>query len=90
MTTEPGKHDFEGSCAPGASGVLKNSLQETFSVGIFEWVPKSGGKGHKRGAVKVRVKGPFHDPEKVYSKARAIAGELDAGTYVGPKNVTVA
>lgn len=90
MAMEAGKHGFDGDCAPGAAGVLKNSVQETFSVGIFEWVPKSSGKGCKRGAVKVRVKGPFGDPEKVYAKARTIAGELDAGSYAGPKNVTVA
>ncbi len=48
------------------------------------------GKGCKRGAVKVRVKGPVNDPEQVYAKARTIVGELDAGTYTGPKPVTVA
>lgn len=90
MVMAAGKHDFDGNCAPSADGVLTYTAQETFSVGIFEWVPTSSGKGCKRGAVKVRVKGPFSDPEKVYSKARAIAGELDAGTYAGPKNVTVA
>lgn len=39
MVMEAGKHDFEGSCAPGAEGVLMYCSQETFSVGIFEWVP---------------------------------------------------
>lgn len=86
---EAGKHDFEGSCAPGTDGVLKHSTQETFSLGIFQWVPKNSGKGCKRGAVKVRVKGPFHKPTDVYAKAGEIVAALDAGTYSGPKNVTV-
>lgn len=89
MAMEVGKHDFDGNCAPGAPGVLTYSGQETFSVGIFEWVQRSGGTGCKRGPVKVRVKGRFADPEKVYAKARTIVGELDAGTYSGSKSVTV-
>lgn len=82
-----GKHDFEGNCAPEETGTIRN--QETFSVGIFQWVPKSSGKGCKRSAVKVRVKGPFHKPSAVYAKAGEIVSALDAGTYSGPKNVTV-
>lgn len=84
---EAGKHDFEGNCAPGETGTIRN--QETFSVGIFQWVPKNSGKGCKRSAVKVRVKGAFDRPAGVYAKAREIANALDAGTYSGPKNVTV-
>lgn len=52
---ELGKHGFSGSCAPG--NAFAHSGQETFSVGIFEWLPKSSGSGLKRGPVKVRVKG---------------------------------
>ena len=86
---EAGKHDFDGNCAPGAAGEIKYFAQDTFSVGIFQWVLKSSGKGCKRSAVKVRVKGSFDRPAGVYAKAREIANALDAGTYSGPKNVTV-
>lgn len=84
-----GTHDFEGGCAPGAANVLAYASQETFSVGIFEWISNSSGKGCKRSAVKVRVKGAFSNPEAVYAKAREIVSLLDKGVYAGPKNVTV-
>ena len=83
---EVGKHGYEGACAPGG-GVSCSWNQETFSVGIFEWVPRSCGKGVKRGKVKVRVSGPVDMPERVYARADAVVAELDAGTYTGPKNV---
>ena len=81
------KHGYRGSCAPG-SGCAYG--YETFSVGIFEVVPKAGGKGTKRGGpVKVRVKGRMSDPQAVYDVADKIVEKLDAGTYAGPKNVDV-
>lgn len=81
-------HRYSGSCAPG-SGCAYG--YETFSVGIFEVVPKASGKGTKRGGpVKVRVRGLVSDPQAVYDAAARILSELDAGTYVGPKTVTVA
>lgn len=83
---EAGKHDFEGSCAPLGKEIFGN--QFTFSVGIFQWIPKSGGRGLKRSAVKVRVSGLCRYPEKVYALARRIANELDMGAYTGTKNVT--
>ncbi len=88
-TTIAGKHGFDGSCAPGSAGVLQYSVQETFSVGIFQWLAKASGRGCKRSAVKVRVKEPFGNPSAVYAKANEIVAALDAGAYVGPKNVTV-
>ena len=88
-TAIAGKHGFYGSCAPGTAGVLHYSAQETFSVGVFQWESKNNGRGCKRRAVKVRVKGPFGNPSAVYAKANQIVAALDAGTYVGPKNVTV-
>jgi len=38
----------------------------------------------------VRVKGLVSDPQAVYDAAQRIVEQLDAGTYSGPKNVTVA
>lgn len=85
---EAGRHAFDGQWAPGRRALIY-SAQETFSVGIFEWLPKSNGKGVKRGPVKVRVKGSVINPGRVTQRAEEIAAQLDAGTYAGPKNVDV-
>jgi len=87
---EAGKHDFSGSYAPRpgeTSGPMSSFQQRTFSVGIFQWVLKSGGKGCKKSAVKVRVSGPCHLSNMVYDKAREVIALLDAGTYQGPKHI---
>lgn len=80
------KHDFSGRGAPEKGSTRWN---RTFSVGVFQWVHKVNGKDLKKGHVKVRVKGRTDNPELVYNKAREIIAVLDAGTYNGPKNVTV-
>jgi hypothetical protein len=51
---------------------------QTFSLGIFQWLPKAGGKGLKRGKVVQRVKGQTSEPEPAYERARAIVVELNA------------
>ncbi len=87
---ELNKHDVYGDCAP--DGRLSKEYRahwETFSLGVFQWVAKSSGKGLKKGNVKVRVKGLTADPDPVFAKAREIAADLDAGTYTGPKTITV-
>lgn len=84
---ELNKHYSDGSCAPRPGSYY--STNQTFSMGIFQAVATANGKGIKRGPVKVRVKGPCSDPEKVYAKTREITIALDAGTYTGPKNVNV-
>ena len=81
-------HGFDGSCCPGRSGVLWAN-QITFSLGVFEILPKASGKGTKRGPVKVRVYGFVSDPDSVYAKAREIVDLLDRGEYTGPKTVRV-
>jgi hypothetical protein len=89
MTTEPripGKHAFAGACEPSMSRMYS---QQTFSLGVFEWLPRTNGKGVKRGKVKVRVMGSVAFPEVVRAEASAIAVELDAGIYRGPKRVEV-
>jgi hypothetical protein len=85
---EAGKHGYDGKCAPSAD-VTCFWARETFSLGVFEWVPRACGKGLKRGRVKVRVSGPFDQPERVHAKAASIVAELDAGTYTGPKSIRV-
>ena len=86
MPKELYKHDFSGAYAPGGLSGFNNN---TFSVGIFQWVPKANGKGLKKSAVKVRVKGYVSQPEKVYEAAKRICAELDAGTYTGKRYVSV-
>jgi len=89
---EPGKHDFSGNCVPRQDGSSLYPSQETFSVGVFEWLRrgrKGDGKCCKAGPVKVRIKGLVADPAAVLAKAKEIAAALDAGTYTGPKNVKV-
>ena len=80
---------FHGSCAPGMPG--RSTSWRTFSVGIFPIIPKASGKGTKRGAVVVRVSGPTDAKgvAAVEAKAREIIAALSAGTYAGPKRVTI-
>ena len=75
------KHDYSGSCAPThpyAGG--------SFSVGIFQWVPKASGKGLKKTAVKYRVKGFSSNPEPVYARAEEICRMFDEGKDLGKKS----
>lgn len=92
-----GKHSYAGSCGPMGMGIpgakpfqwYGSIPQETFSVGVFQWVLLKSGKGVKRGPVKVRVSGRVDDAAKIAAKAQAICELLDLGAYTGPKNVTV-
>ena len=65
--------------------------RETFSVGIFEWLPNADGKSVKVGPYKVRVvgrglsSGTSRGP--VASVCDMIVEQLDAGTYSGPRRV---
>lgn len=83
---ESGKHWISGACIPYEQCYHN---WETFSVGIFEWIPTKDKKGLKRGKVKVRVRGNCIDKDEVIDKAREIATLLDHGKYTGAKNVTV-
>jgi len=56
---------------------------------VFEWLPKASGKGLKKGPVKVRVSGPARFPDIVEREAKRVVAALDAGTYTGPKRITV-
>ncbi len=58
--------DYDGQCIPD-----DNPSWKTFSVGIFQWLPKSGGKGVKRGKVVKRIKGNSYEKEVVFNLARA-------------------
>ncbi len=73
-TPEVGKWDYDGQCAPASTQVRF----DTFSVGIFQWLPKSRGKGLKRGKVVARVKGSTSDAEMVYAEAARTCEEWNA------------
>jgi hypothetical protein len=60
--------DFDGACKP--IGVSFGHYQ-TFSVGIFQWIPTVDNKGLKRGKVAKRIRGWTSEAEQVYERARA-------------------
>jgi len=79
-----GAHSYDGSCRPENQN---GATYQTFSVGCFEWL--QGKHGVKKSKAKVRVRGSIFSSEKVHAKAQEICKQLDAGTYQGPKTVTV-
>lgn len=80
------KHDYSGNCAPGQSG---SSMNVMFSVGIFQWLPKSSGKGLKKSAVKFRIKGNVNNAENVYKRAKEFCKIMDEGFVPEKKSITV-
>lgn len=83
MTKQAFKHDFDGSCIP-VKGLTFPS-QKTFSVGIFQWVPKASGNGLKKTPVKYRVFGLITQPESVFARAREICAAMDSGEWKSNK-----
>ena len=81
------QHGYDGACAPMPNQIY--SAFETFSLGVFEWVPTANGLGTKRGKVKVRVSGPREESIAIYDKAKEIVAELDRDEYYGPKHVRI-
>jgi len=71
--------DFDGACSPtGCCGLTGYPGQETFSVGIFQWIPRTGvRKGLKKGKVTERIRGRVQEAERVYARAQARVAELD-------------
>ena len=68
-------YDWDGACAPGGAA---SGAYHTFSVGIFQWQPKAGGKGLKRSRVLTRIRGLIVKPEEVYHEAQEICDKLNA------------
>jgi len=81
------KYDYEGSCAPGQQHMSMS--QTVFSVGIFQWVPTTNGKGLKKSAVVFRVKGYVNKPETVYAAAEDICDKLDNKWVPDVRSITV-
>jgi hypothetical protein len=48
----------------------------TFSVGVFQWIPKASGKGLKKSKT-IRVKGYVADPESAYGRAAELCKTLN-------------
>ena len=77
-------HAFAGAWADGL-----HRRSETFSYGVFAMVRTADGQRWKRGKVLVRVSGYSGNADAVKSEAKRICDALDAGTYNGPKRVSV-
>ena len=75
---QAGEWDFDGACDP-AKGYMPAG-QQTFTLGIFQWIPKAGGRGLKRGKVVERVRGSVYDAEAVREKARDRVAFLNSPT----------
>lgn len=73
-TARPYEWDFDGGCAPHRA----RGNYSTFTLGVFQWLPKAGGKGLKRGPVAKRFGGYSSDPAPVYARARAEAARRNA------------
>ena len=67
MNKEVYEWSYDGACAPGNS----YASHITFSVGIFQWIPKKK-TGLKRSKVICRIKGYTSKPEEVYEKANRL------------------
>ena len=52
---------------------------QTFSVGIFQWIPTKSRSGLRKSAVKYRVKGKPSNPEEVFARADQVVKNLNAG-----------
>jgi hypothetical protein len=72
---QPYEYDFDGACAPGQPGAYAHAV--SFSLGIFQWIPRASKKGLKRGKVVRRIKGYLRNPEEALGRARAVCEELN-------------
>jgi hypothetical protein len=67
-TAQPYEWDWDGAEIP--SKWINPPQFKTFSVGVFQWIPKASANGLKRGKVVKRIKGLTANPEEVFQKAR--------------------
>jgi hypothetical protein len=72
------KYDFDGACAPGSGW----ALHQTFSYGIFQWLPKKSGIGLKRSKVVKRIRGHVMDEAKIKQQAQDFCNTLNANIKV--------
>lgn len=69
--------DYDGACSPAALG---HAGQETFSLGIFQWIPKANGGGLKRGKVIRRIRGRCDNAAAVFDVAIALCKSMNEST----------
>ncbi len=60
----------------GAEVMIASSFR-TFSVGVFQWLPKASGKGLKRSTT-IRVNGYVADPQRAFDRADELCRQLNA------------
>lgn len=81
--------DYDGSCAPEKFKAKGWSIapNQTFSVGIFQWIPKKYGEGLKRSRVMKRMRGYSNQPEELYERAGKYVATLqrEHGFVLHPK-----
>lgn len=66
--------DFDGACAPDKASYSFI----TFTLGIFQWIPKNNGKGVKRGKVIKRIKGYTSLAQEAYIKATETVEKMNS------------
>jgi hypothetical protein len=66
--------DYDGHYDPAKP---QRFHSDTFSVGIFQWLPKKSGGGLKKGTVHKRIRGYTSQPQEVYNKAQAECNRLN-------------
>lgn len=62
--------DFDGACAPPEHGERNGYQPDSFTLGIFQWVPMNRSKLMKRGPVQERIKGTPAKKAEAYAAAR--------------------
>jgi len=60
--------DYDGEYDPAKKPPYYST---TFSVGVFQWLPKASKKGLKKSAVVKRIRGLVSNPQDVYDRAQA-------------------
>ncbi len=73
-----GLWDFDGGCKPKVFDSGPSSMHATFSVAVFQWLPKSSGRGLKRSKSIKRISGRVRDFEMVYARAELFCAAKDA------------
>ena len=77
-----GTWDFRGAYAPEPmnDGTYRGGSGDNFTLGCFQWVPKSRGEGTKMGRVTYRVKGSRYSPAKAFTHAKRFCAEKNAAS----------
>lgn len=70
-----GLWDFDGGCKPKILDRSPSSMYATFSVAVFQWLPKSSGKGLKRSKSIKRISGRVNEYAQVYARAELFCVE---------------